>query len=109
MKTIALALFLLPVFANAQDPTPGDHLKTFHKQFHTGLTINGIGLGLTAMVAFVAKPDDTDVYYLTTGIALAGWVVMMQSFRHIGKAGERMNESKLGVTFNNGIGLRYRI
>lgn len=109
MKNLLIILLIIPTLSFAQDPSPGDELNKFSTLFYTGLAINSIGIALTLDVALIAKPDDNDVYYLTGGITLAGWILMMYSFHHIGKAGVLMNERKLGITFNNGIGLRYRI
>jgi len=109
MKKLIIVLAFLPLFCNAQDEiskySMGDELRIASRHWYTGLIITGVGTGFTVLA--INSNDNT---FLAPGavLYLVGFIFMAESWSHIGKAGKKMNK-KIGLTLNNGVGIRYRI
>lgn len=84
----------------------GDEFRLASRHWYTGLAISAVGTGFTVLAI-----NSTDNTFLVPGavLYLVGFAFMAESWSHIGKAGRQMNDKKLGLTLNNGVGLRYRI
>lgn len=113
MKVLALLLFLIPILSFGQDSeiskySVGDELRLASRHWYTAMVVSTIGTGFTVLSL---TSSDRDVVFLVAGgvLQLTGFIFMVESWSHIGKAGKLMNEKKIGLTFNNGIGFRYRI
>lgn len=70
------------------------------------LTVGGV-----AAFSIPYKNDDIGKTFQVIGgaLGLVGFIMMLNSWGHINKAGQKMNERKIGMTFKDGIGVRYRI
>lgn len=116
MKKLLIALAFLPLLCQAQDPdiiqnqsTPGNELLKAKNIMNAGFAITGLGLS-SLMISEYGNPEYPENYSDTgLGLSVAGFIVIVIGVQHIGKAGNTMNSKRLGVTLNNGIGLRYRI
>ncbi len=87
----------------------GDELIAAATHWYLGLGAEVIGMAV--MVYSTTIPEDGRNALMITGgvISLAGLLLIIESHSHIVKSGHLMNKDKLSITFNNGIGLRYRI
>lgn len=106
MKKLIVILAFLPLFCNAQDRSIGDELITAKSNWYKGLTFTALGSGIAT---FGIIQGNTELIIAGGAFQLMGFIFMIESWSHFGKAGRLMNEKKIGITFNNGIGLRYRI
>jgi len=113
MKNILIALIFLPLLSHAQDTdiiqgqaTPGNELLKAKNIMNASFVVSGLGIALSLISIPTEQQNYSDI---GTGLAVAGLIVFIIGVQHIGKAGNLMNDNKLGVTFNSGIGLRYRI
>lgn len=86
--------------------SPGDELMLASSHWYLGLAVTIVGPG----IAGYGLSTNNNAFMIVGGIiSLVGIVYMIESWSHIGKAGQLMNRPKIGLTFNQGIGLRYRI
>lgn len=117
MKNLLVLLVLLPLFCNAQikdtipknNRTPGDELRVASKRWYLG-SLLVVGSGIAIVGSQRGSDTSAKVYGAFGGvIGIIGVILTINSFSHINKAGILMNERKIGLTFNYGIGLRYRI
>ncbi len=117
MKKLLVLLVLLPMLCSAQikdtipkhNRTPGDELRLATKRFYLG-TLLSLGGGIAIVGSQRGTDTSAKVYGALGGVLIiAGLVLTVNSWEHINKAGILMNERKIGLTFNEGIGIRYRI
>ena len=72
-----------------------DNLLKAHNEYNTGTALIGTGIGMSfvglCVVQFVdvKGADDYSNYLFTTGslLGLIGWIIQIDSHKHIGKAG----------------------
>lgn len=114
MKTLILVLIALLSFSqiHAQEssmtyeqPGPGDQLIKATNTINMSFLLTGFGL-ISSVVAMNTK----DNFYNEAALvfSITGFIVFIVGIQNIGKAGRMMN-NKMGMTFDNGIGIRYRI
>lgn len=114
MKKLLVLLVLLPMLGSAQNTipkhnrTPGDELRLAGKRGGLGIVMV---FGGSAVMALSQYNSDIPKTFTVLGgtIGVLGFVFMINGWSHLNKAGILMNERKLGLTFNEGIGIRYRI
>ena len=116
MKKLIIIFAFLPLFCNAQQLfedqlSIGDELILAQKRRHTAIIISAISGSIAILPFILVVPEDrVNRIIITVGVLqLISIGLMINSWSHIGRAGRLMNEKKIGITFNNGIGLRYRI
>ncbi len=114
MKKLLVLLVLLPLLGSAQDTipkhnrTPGDELRIASKRGGLGVVMV---FGGSAVIALSQSSKDIPRTFAVLGgaVGILGFVFMINGWSHLNKAGILMNERKLGLTFNEGVGIRYRI
>ena len=116
MKYILILLVCLPLLSEAQkrdtipkyNRSPGDELRLASKR--GGLGVLMVFGGSAAIVLSQGTSEvNTALGVLGGVIGVFGFVFMINGWSHINKAGQKMNERKIGMTFKDGIGVRYRI
>jgi hypothetical protein len=119
MKTLSIFLFSLFVcsksFCQVQPKlylSAGDHLQKGGRQIKTGLIVSAIGSG----IGFMAISASDDTASRTAGALiivisnLVGLICEISGASHLIKAGNILNDQKIGVAINeNGIGLRLKL
>ncbi len=89
------------------DP-PGKQLIKFSRTYYVGTALVGVGT-IVGVIALLSEYDLMGLYVGGSAMSLAGYVTMIVSFHHIGKAGKIMNNRQIGIALNSkGIGLNYR-
>lgn len=109
-------MICLPLLASAQrrdtipkhDRSPGDELQLASKRWYLGMTM---AFGGSAVIVLSQGGSDinTTLQVMGGAIGFIGFIVMLNSWSHVTKAGQKMNDHKIGLTFKDGIGVRYRI
>ena len=85
----------------------GDELVIARNHWFIGAGLNIVGTVVLATSFKVNNPNTHIV--IGSVLSIVGYAFIMESWSHIGNAGLLMNNRKIGLSFNNGIGLRYRI
>ena len=92
--------------------TAGDELIKAKQHFYRGAVLGLVGVGISYL-GISSSPETgkiSPMIYFGSIVSLAGIIMSIESFSHIGKAGQLMNEKK-GLTFAptvNGLSLCYR-
>ena len=104
-------LFSLAATAQKQDISAGDELIKAKNHFYTGTIMQGLGALLIITPSLSGTTDNSTAPVILGGIlAFTGFIIQIESFSHIGKAGKIMNQKKIGIAINNyGIGIKYSL
>jgi hypothetical protein len=84
--------------------TPGIELQKASRSFYFGIFAAGAGTTLALI-----NPDDQTLRSVGIGLGVLGGAMLLKSFNHINRAGVLLDERKIGLTVNNGIGIRYSL
>lgn len=113
MKKILFILLLLPLFSAAQKPvlTAGDELIKAKNHFYLGFGMQTAGLLIISGNAYADDTDNRKMARIVGGsISFIGFILTIESFSHIGKAGKKLNQQKIGLLINDaGIGIRFTL
>lgn len=119
MKKLIILLAFIPLFCSAQEqieyklsykPSIGDELILAQRRWYAAIITSAVGGGLVTLSFFVDLGGGVNgIAAIGSAMQLVSVGLIINSWSHIGRAGKLMNEKKIGLTFNNGIGLRYRI
>lgn len=82
--------------------TPGLELQKASRSFYFGIFAAGAGTTLALI-----NPEDRTLRGVGIGLGVLGGAMLLKSFNHINRAGVLLDERKIGITVNNGIGIRY--
>jgi len=88
--------------------SPGNELRLASKRGGLGVVMTFGGIAVIAL-SQGSKDVHTTLQVMGGAISIIGVMFMLNGWSHISKAGILMDEHKLGITFNDGIGIRYRI
>jgi hypothetical protein len=82
--------------------TPGMELQKASRSFYFGIFAAGAGTTLALI-----NPEDRTLRSVGIGLGVIGGAMLLKSFNHINRAGVLLDERKIGLTFNSGIGIKY--
>lgn len=116
MKTLLILLICLPLVTSAQrrdtipkyNRTSGEELMIAGKRGGLG-ALMVFGGGAVIVMAQGSKDVNATFQVMGGAISIIGVILVINGWSHISKAGIILNERKLRLTFNEGIGIRYRI
>jgi len=109
LKTLIIVCVLLAGLRVSYGQSAGDDLIKFHKQHNSGAAVSIGGLVITGGGTFLAVTDGAPELLVILGVggamSVAGFIIMIDSFKYIKRAGEKMNDKQV---FNNNIDFSYK-
>lgn len=108
--TLSILLILFTISfceqSNAQKipNTAGGHFQKASNFYFGGLAIAGFG-GIISYAG--ANTDSKELVYIGSGLAGVGLLFNMIGWSHIKKGGKMLDDKKLSLNINNGVGIKY--